>query len=265
MESFIPESIGDYIKCEVCGELFRFITQRHLSKHNLTKDEYQRLYPQAPLCSKGYSAKRSKQARNLYDQHPEVKLLLSEAQVKRFQNPEEKKKQSERMKEMFKNPKLRERHRNAVIQSWTYERRKKLSTTIENQWEGDEKRRRECAERMKQRWQLFRKQQAERVRKVTQSPGFRKKCKRGQMKLTETLKSLASKYSNEGYKAIPLHHGFPVPDLILIKDSKVTAVEVGYKRSNKYDSHPYYDEILWLKRRNKKFSEPYPPEGIALG
>lgn len=36
-----------YIKCEVCGEFFKFLTGSHLVKHNMTMADYKKQYPNA--------------------------------------------------------------------------------------------------------------------------------------------------------------------------------------------------------------------------
>lgn len=224
-----------------------------MSKHNLTREEYQRLYPDAPLCSQGYAEERSSQTKKFF-KSPEAREKLSKAQKKRFEDSEVRRRHSKRMKEMFQRPELRKKHRESVIRSWTPERREKLSKIIKFQWATDKERKRKLSEATKERWKLYGEQRTKRIMEISQLPETRDKMRAGQKKLTEILRELAEKYASEGLRAIPLHHGFPVPDLILLKENKVIAIEVGKRRSQKYGGIPYYDDVLWL-RKPKKYGE----------
>ena len=45
----------EYIICKICGKRFKAITNTHLSKHNLTVEEYKNIFPEARLeCKKTY-------------------------------------------------------------------------------------------------------------------------------------------------------------------------------------------------------------------
>lgn len=251
MASLIPESLEDYVKCEVCRQTFRFITPAHLSKHGISKEEYVNRYPKALLCAPSYSRKRSQQANRLYKEKPELKQKLSKSQRERFQNQEELKKHSERMKVIFQNPEVRAKHRKGIKESWTSDRRQQISEKVKNIWEKNQERKKRHSEMMKNRWQQHRRTLAKTIRDISQDPKIRKRMRKGQRKLTAILKLLADKYLSEGYKAIPLHHGFPVPDLILVKDGRVISVEVCNRPNpEKYKTHTYYDEVIWLKKEN---------------
>jgi len=79
----------------------------------------------------------------------------------------------------------------------------------------------------------------------------KEKMMRGQQSLKNELLAIAELFCDEGYRAFPLHHGHPVPDVIAIKDGKVFAIELirDVRRiSNKYDNYPYYDDIIWIVR-----------------
>lgn len=49
---------ADYIKCEICGEFFREISNTHLNKHGLSVEEYKKRYPGAKL--RGFSTQVSR-------------------------------------------------------------------------------------------------------------------------------------------------------------------------------------------------------------
>lgn len=66
----------------------------------------------------------------------------------------------------------------------------------------------------------------------------------GMLRVRDEILIYKSQMEDEGYRVIPLHHFFPVPDLIAIKDGRVIAVEVGKVKMEKYKDHPYYDQVL---------------------
>lgn len=250
MENFVSEGVENYIQCEVCGESLRFISWNHLAKHSLTRETYQELYPTSALCSEGYKKERGLQNKKVWE-NPVLREKMAEATKRRFQIPGERDKNSEKIKEVLNNPVIKEKHRQGVIKSWTDDRRKKTSETITSQWDENETRKRETSERLKLRWQSYREQLVNRNKEITSSPEVQEKMKIGRKELTENLKNLVEEYSSKGYKAVALHHGFPVPDLIIVKDNRVIAVEVGKSRKNKYDGIKFYDDILWIRKPKK--------------
>lgn len=66
----------------------------------------------------------------------------------------------------------------------------------------------------------------------------------GMLRVRDELLLYKSHMEDEGYRVIPLHHFFPVPDLIAIKDGQVIAVEIGKVKREKYKNYPYYDQVL---------------------
>jgi len=255
MENMVSESLENFVKCKVCGALLHFISWNHLSKHDMTREEYQEAYPGSPLCAQGYKNQRGFQTRQFFKENPSAKEKLSKAQTERFQNQQERQRHSTRMKQMFLNQDVKKRHRDGVIESWSPERRKQLSDTIEKQWYNDPERRKRLSERMKKRWKQNRRKLAKNIKELSQRPDIRARMKTGQKELSQVLANLAQEYMSRGYQAVPLHHGFPVPDIILFKDGRVLAVEVGEDRShrpNKYEAMmAYYDEIVWLRKQKK--------------
>jgi transposase len=64
----------------------------------------------------------------------------------------------------------------------------------------------------------------------------------------KAILNVAGELKNNGYKVIPLHRFFPVPDLIASKNGKLYAVEVTDTISDikpKYDGLDY-DDIIWV-------------------
>ena len=59
------------------------------------------------------------------------------------------------------------------------------------------------------------------------------------------------KFIRDGFRVIPVGHDFPTPDIVIIKDNKIFAVEVAKDiEPNKYLNFPYYDDIIWIIRRD---------------
>lgn len=48
----------DFVKCEICGELLKNISNTHLKKHNITTKQYKKLYPDSPIRGKATQEKR---------------------------------------------------------------------------------------------------------------------------------------------------------------------------------------------------------------
>jgi hypothetical protein len=67
---------------------------------------------------------------------------------------------------------------------------------------------------------------------------------------------VAEMLRQQGYHVIPLHHGYPVPDLIVVKDGKVYAVEVVSNpekiNPDKYNSVTFYNDIWWIVYRGEE-------------
>jgi hypothetical protein len=59
MEEYEPNKVA----CEICGKQFTAITNTHLKKHELTTDEYCKLYPTASLVSDAQRERASKNAK----------------------------------------------------------------------------------------------------------------------------------------------------------------------------------------------------------
>jgi hypothetical protein len=70
------------------------------------------------------------------------------------------------------------------------------------------------------------------------------------------ITKVAEKLRAQGYRVIPLHHGYPVPDIIAIKDGRVYAVEVVSSTEqinpNKYNRVTFYDDIWWIVYRGEE-------------
>jgi len=65
----------DYVLCPICNEPFREINNDHLSKHNLTKTEYDKIYPNNPRTSEKTRNKKY----TLKDLTPELSDKLSKS------------------------------------------------------------------------------------------------------------------------------------------------------------------------------------------
>lgn len=102
----------------------------------------------------------------------------------------------------------------------------------------------------------IRRKNIKRSKKYYDNPEHREDRKRDKFRLQKALLGVSKELKAQGFKLFPLHHGFPVPDIIAIKDNKVFAVEVVSKVANidstKYDDYPLFDDIIWVVRRLEK-------------
>lgn len=95
----------------------------------------------------------------------------------------------------------------------------------------------EARERMRLSWKNVRKNEKEWKRIMKEMKEFEKK----------------------GFRCIPIGHRV-IPDIIAIKDNKVFAVEVEYGKPNyeKYtDLNHYYDDIIWIVRKESHYKSKY--------
>ena len=68
----------DKITCRICGVMLKRIAGKHLeNKHNLSLNEYEELYPNAPTASKNYIKSSTKNS-GLYMQKENYRLLAKE-------------------------------------------------------------------------------------------------------------------------------------------------------------------------------------------
>ena len=58
--------MDEKVKCEVCGKEFEAITPFHLKTHNLTMEEYRRMFPDTPIFSEKTKEKMSEIQKNNY-------------------------------------------------------------------------------------------------------------------------------------------------------------------------------------------------------
>jgi len=103
----------------------------------------------------------------------------------------------------------------------------------------------------KVRSEEYRKKKAEIQRKLMKDPIYKKKWYKLYIEKTyNAICRIVEQLRTQGYRAIPLHHMFPVPDIIAIKDGKVFAVEVVSTlkqiKPQKYNSITYYDDVWWI-------------------
>ena len=54
----------ELIKCVICGQKFKRVTNTHLRNHKMTMKEYKQKYPNAPIDMKGLAKKRVDHLRN---------------------------------------------------------------------------------------------------------------------------------------------------------------------------------------------------------
>ena len=53
-------SNGLYVRCELCGELFRYINHTHLwNVHNITCSDYQSMFPEVSMQSEVFAEEMS--------------------------------------------------------------------------------------------------------------------------------------------------------------------------------------------------------------
>lgn len=51
----IVDNPPEYVACRICGQQLRLVHILHLRTHNVTRDEYEKRFPDAPLFSQSYS------------------------------------------------------------------------------------------------------------------------------------------------------------------------------------------------------------------
>jgi hypothetical protein len=81
---------NDYIICKVCNEKVNRLYGAHLKKHNMTSDDYKRLYPDSPLTCKTDSKNTSKNS-GLHMKTEKFKNMFAE-KIKGDKNPNSKSK-----------------------------------------------------------------------------------------------------------------------------------------------------------------------------
>jgi len=111
----------DFVECRVCGNKYVFITWNHLQKHNLNREDYKKLFPNASLVATGYRGKRRKQALSIFSD-PTIREKLSEAQTRRWKDPAEHKRRSKKSTEIWSKPEVREMIIERMKESWTDEK-----------------------------------------------------------------------------------------------------------------------------------------------
>ena len=81
MSKSLTETFSDdYVVCMECGERFQRITRDHLHfKHRMTFKEYLERHPGANLTSEATKAKLSEATKRHYEEHPEDRAKISEA------------------------------------------------------------------------------------------------------------------------------------------------------------------------------------------
>jgi len=89
------------------------------------------------------------------------------------------------------------------------------------------------------------------AKKLMNDPEFKSRWYKRYIELTYgAITNVAKQLEQQGYRVIPLHHGYPVPDIIAIKDGNVYAVEVVKSLKQitpqKYINCKYYNDIWWV-------------------
>jgi len=81
----------------------------------------------------------------------------------------------------------------------------------------------------------------------------KEKIKKGILEIhKKRIDEAKCEFEKRGFRAIPLHHGYPVPDLILVKGTnvRVYAVEIGnflsVEKSERLLNTKAYDDIVWI-------------------
>ena len=97
----------------------------------------------------------------------------------------------------------------------------------------------------------YRKKKSEIQKALVNNPEYKQWWyKRYIEKTYGAITKVSQQLAQQGYHVIPLHHKYPVPDIIAIKDGKVYAVEVvSYPEQinpDKYKGITYYNDIFWI-------------------
>jgi len=101
----------DYVICKVCNKKFKRITNTHLKKHEITVEEYKRMFPKVPIISEEmrdlYSIKFKGENNPMYGKkRPDLSKLCKARKGKTWEEiyGEEKAKELKKLKsELFKN------------------------------------------------------------------------------------------------------------------------------------------------------------------
>ena len=62
----------DFVVCQICGNYYKLINQNHLDKHNITRKEYKKHFPNSPLICADSLYKYSKASKKVKKKHPEI-------------------------------------------------------------------------------------------------------------------------------------------------------------------------------------------------
>jgi hypothetical protein len=136
---------------------------------------------------------------------------------------------------------LRERNKKYGIfsEGWKGDRNPMKNPEVRTKWEAVVKS------------EEFRREQSEKTKKLMSDPSYKEWWyKRYIEKTYNAITRVAEQLKSQGYHVIPLHHKYPVPDIIAIKDGKVYAVEVVSNikqvKPEKYMNAPFYNDIIWV-------------------
>lgn len=126
------------IECKLCGKKFKTV-RSHLSKtHKISEHEYLKDFPDAPLVDPEFSKRRSRDHKKLLKNNPK---MLGEWTEERRKNHSDYRKsmkgkmkpsktRSETMKTLWKNEKQRQIYSDGIRNSYTDERRRKISISV---------------------------------------------------------------------------------------------------------------------------------------
>ena len=206
--------------CLGCGRRFYVLPSRSNKKY-CSKSCYLK---HRPVWNKGLTKETDPRVRKISEklkrlfQDPKYKKKWYDKQIKIRQTKEYRQKISEKTKQQWKDPIKRARLLAGIRSEET---RKKISEASKKQWSNPEYRNR-----------VIKKIRETRKRRVHEA----------------YIQKFIEEYEKQGFKCIPISYGMgvPIPDFIAIKDGKVYAVEVMYKKRpnySKYQNCKYYDDI----------------------
>lgn len=105
--------MSNQVQCRECGDQFDRITNTHLeSKHEMSVEEYQDLYPDAPIDSPDLKRERaentSEALKKYYEENPELREKRREDAIEQMKDPRQRKLRSEVMLEIDRDEEWRE-------------------------------------------------------------------------------------------------------------------------------------------------------------
>lgn len=226
------------IKCRICGREFSLITNTHLQLHEITVEDYKKLFPDTKICSKEYIDKQSKRMQAYWESKSGRKQRKTLSKLWKDQNS------------IYNSHEYRQKLRKSQIRAYKEGRRKPSHKRWHHTEESKEKIRKGMIRRLELGIHNFQTQT-----NPAKLPGFKKKSRESFLRHEELVKEHAKLLEEQGFRVFPICRGLPRPDIIALKNGKVYAVEVVRRSKPNYEKYLEtnpYDDIIWIFERRKR-------------